>query len=115
MSTIPRRGEVSLKLGEREVVLRPTFAALVAIERETGMGLLVLGRKLAQGSIEHVPVVICEGAKAAGHEVQREEVEAEVTVNGAFIMTNSAAELLANGIDGGAERRRPPAAEITTG
>lgn len=32
----PVRGEASLQLGEAEVVLRPSFAALVAAEQEAG-------------------------------------------------------------------------------
>lgn len=32
----PVRGEASLQLGEAEVVLRPSFAALVAAEQEVG-------------------------------------------------------------------------------
>jgi hypothetical protein len=110
----PHRGEVALTLCEREITLRPTFAALVAIERETGIGLLALGRKLGQGSIEHVPTIIREGARAAGYEVQIEEIVAECTAHGALPFLNAAGQLIWNGIDGGAERKNAAAAEAGT-
>ena len=110
----PHRGEVSLKLGEREVVLRPTFAALVAIERETGMGLLALVRKLAQGSVQHLPTIIREGGRAAGYDIQTDEIELECTANGAFLVIDAAGAMISNGIDGGADRKNSEAAETTT-
>ncbi len=36
MSANPLRGEAALTLGNREVLLRPSFAALVAVEEELG-------------------------------------------------------------------------------
>ncbi len=100
MTPNPHRGEVSLTLGEREVILRPTFAALVAIERETGMGLMALGRKLAQGSIEHVPAIIREIARASGDEIDRAVIEDQIMTNGVMSVLEPAAAALARAIGG---------------
>ena len=45
------RGEVTLSLGDRDWVLRPTFQALCEIESELGEGLIALVRRLAAGSV----------------------------------------------------------------
>ena len=52
----PHRGEVSLALVGRALTLRPSFAALVAIERDTGLGLMQLAYRLGCGSVEHLPI-----------------------------------------------------------
>lgn len=44
------RGEVSLRLGDREYVLRPTFARLVALEAEIG-SLFALVERAAAGDV----------------------------------------------------------------
>lgn len=51
-NTVPNavRGEVALSLGERDCVLRPSFAALVAAEEELGP-LLALVDRAAEGRI----------------------------------------------------------------
>ena len=43
------RGEVMLVLGADKIILRPTFAALAAIEQQTNKSLIVLVRGLADG------------------------------------------------------------------
>lgn len=52
-SANPVRGEIALALGEsgKEYVLRPTFAAIQAIEEKTGKGLLRLSRDGATGDL----------------------------------------------------------------
>ena len=60
------RGEVTLSLGGRDWVLRPTFQALCEIESELGEGLIALVRRLAQGSVgvRDVAVIVHAGIKA---------------------------------------------------
>ena len=60
------RGEITLTLGGRDWVLRPTFQALCEIESELGDGLIALVRRLAQGSVgvRDVAVIVHAGIKA---------------------------------------------------
>ncbi len=60
------RGEVTLSLGGRDWVLRPTFQALCEIESELGEGLIALVRRLAAGSVgvRDVAVIVHAGIKA---------------------------------------------------
>lgn len=46
----PLRGEVELQLGDRQLVLRPSFAALVRAEEELG-SLLALVERVAAGDV----------------------------------------------------------------
>jgi hypothetical protein len=115
MSTNPHRGEVSLKLGAREVTLRPTFAALVAIERETGMGLIQLVSRIRAGSIAHLPAVIREGASAADQEVTPDEVERAIIAQGAFPIIEAANRFLTSAVTGGSSEKNADTAEATTG
>lgn len=110
----PIRGEVSLKLGAREVTLRPTFAALVAIERETGLGLVALVGKIREGSIEHLPAVIREGARAADEQVTPDEIEGAVAAQGALSIIGAANRFLTVALTGGASEKNAHAAEATT-
>lgn len=50
MSANPHRGEVALQIGGLEVVLRPSFSALVAAEEELG-SLFALVERAAQGEL----------------------------------------------------------------
>ena len=43
------RGEVTISLGGRSYLLRPTFAAIAEIEARSGQGLIGLARRLAAG------------------------------------------------------------------
>lgn len=59
------RGEVSIKLGNREVVLTPTFDVMVKIEDRLGMGLGAMLGKLGQRDIgaKDVRIFLEEAAK----------------------------------------------------
>ncbi len=51
MASNPYRGEISLKLGESDYTLRPSFAALAEIESRTGLGILNIARNFAEGDL----------------------------------------------------------------
>ncbi|MGD9879028.1 MAG: GTA-gp10 family protein [Hyphomicrobiaceae bacterium] len=51
MAGNPLRGEVTLRLGEREVVLKPTFDNMVKIEDRLGVGVGTLWGRLAERGI----------------------------------------------------------------
>jgi hypothetical protein len=58
----PWRGEVAITLGGKNYILRPTFAALSAIEQTLGQGLVALAGKLANGAItlEELSAIIAQ-------------------------------------------------------
>lgn len=73
MEADPRRGDVEIELatetGERrKFVLRPSFAAIVEIEEQTGQSIFALARQLSWGEMgQHDAAhIITVGLKAAG-------------------------------------------------
>jgi hypothetical protein len=111
----PHRGEVSLTLGGRTLSLRPSFAALVAIERDTGLGLMQLAYRLGCGSVEHLPTIIREGARAVGETIETAEIEAAIEAEGSLPALHAAGALLANALGGGTSEKNVGAAEAATG
>lgn len=63
-----QRGEVCIVLQGREYTLRPSFAAIVAVERRTGCGIMLLARRFVDVTfgLTDAAVVVEECAKAAG-------------------------------------------------
>lgn len=73
MEADPKRGDVEIELttdtGERrKFVLRPSFAAILEIEEQTGRSIFVLARKLSRGEMgQHDAAhIITAGLNAAG-------------------------------------------------
>ncbi|MGE0270297.1 MAG: gene transfer agent family protein [Alphaproteobacteria bacterium] len=65
------RGEVSIDLGGREYILRPTFEVLVEIEERLGIGLLAIARKFMnrEYGIRDVSIIIAAGIKGGGQKI----------------------------------------------
>lgn len=73
MEADPKRGDVEIEFatdtGERrKFVLRPSFAAILEIEEQTGQSIFVLARKLSRGEMgQHDAAhIITAGLNAAG-------------------------------------------------
>ncbi len=73
MEADPKRGDVEIELatetGERrKFVLRPTFAALLEIEEQTGQCIFALARRLSKAELgqDDAAHIITAGLKAAG-------------------------------------------------
>jgi hypothetical protein len=99
----PHRGEVSVTLGGRERVLRPTFQALAEIESKTGktlQQLIALGMGAALG-LNDTTAIITAGLRAAGETVKDEEVGADIVAAGLQSMIAPAAKLVLFGLTGG--------------
>jgi hypothetical protein len=66
--TNPVRGEVSLTLAGKPIVLRPTWEAIIATESAWGCGWPEIVQRLQrqQFRLSEVASLICEGVKAAG-------------------------------------------------
>lgn len=66
MDANPIRGEQRITLGGEGYVMRPTFAAIQAIEDATGLGLFDLGMQAEGGRLRagHVAIIVAEFVKA---------------------------------------------------
>lgn len=87
----PVRGEIEVSLGDpaRDYVLRPSYEAIVAIEKGTGKGLLHLFREAAEATMPlgDLAVVIAECIRAQGR-AAKDRMMASVDADriGALIM-----------------------------
>lgn len=65
---IAAQGEVTLNLDGLALLLRPSFAALAQMEQQSGMGLVALARRFAQGqfSLQDCVTVLEAGLRGAG-------------------------------------------------
>ncbi len=95
MEADPKRGDVEIELatetGERrKFVLRPTFAAILEIEEQTGQSIFVLARKLSRGEMgqQDAAHILTAGLNAAG------ETASYATVGG-MIARSGLADVLA--------------------
>lgn len=63
-----QRGEITLALAGSTIALCPSFAALVALEEASGLGLVTLARRFAEGafSLKDIEAVIAAGMRGAG-------------------------------------------------
>ncbi len=59
---------MQITLGSQRYTLRPTFAALLQVEEETGLGLITLARKIAAGdfTMNEAVAIIRAGLIGAG-------------------------------------------------
>jgi hypothetical protein len=69
------RGEVDLVLDGRSFVLRPSYTAVIAMEKKTGMALLQLTQLAEQGALtqEAQAIVVTELVRAWGREQDLDE------------------------------------------
>ncbi len=81
------RGEITLSLGGRDWVLRPTFQALCEIESALGEGLIALVRRLAQGSVgvRDVAVIVHAGIKAADKKPPSYDTVGEMVIEAGIV------------------------------
>lgn len=108
------RGEVEYKVGDRELILRPTNEAMQEIQDKLDIGLLRLALIFnnLDGRIEQAARIIYEGAKASGSLQDGEDIDAvrdmmhEVGLASAL---GAASVLLARGLDPGGEKKKEQA------
>ena len=92
------RGEASFALGERTIVLRPSFAALVAAEAELGP-LFALVERAAEGRLTLAEMTALFGHCADGA-ATREEIGAAIAAQGLARATPALKELLTQILQG---------------
>ena len=74
---IDDRGEISLMLGGQEMVLRPSYEAIVAFETQTGKGVAELANEAALRKLKlsEAAVIACECIRAWGRESKSKAIE----------------------------------------
>jgi hypothetical protein len=77
------KGEVEITFGAQRYVMRPSFAAIMAIEAELG-GVVPLARRAAKGDfgLKDLTVIIREGLLAHGTRLEQSAVGAMILTEG---------------------------------
>ncbi len=99
------RGEVELRLGDETYTLRPTFAALCAIESELGRGILRIADDMAnrQICIKDMASIIAVTARAAGHQVDEAGIGDGILQVGLISVIPAVLDLLRKALTGPSE------------
>lgn len=110
MTANPHRGEVEVELGGKAVLLRPSFAALVDVEKRLGIDLIPLAARfrLRQIGIRHVSTII-HACWASADRPEPEKVGELVLSSGIVDLIDPLIELLANALTGGSKNAAAPA------
>jgi hypothetical protein len=96
------RGEVAIRLAERDYVLRPTFRALCAIETRTGQGIVALARRTAAGDLgfKEAAAIVAAGLEAAGEPAEFDAVGRLILETGLAACLPAVAAFLAAALGG---------------
>lgn len=96
------RGEASLRVGGADIVLRPSFAALVAAEAELG-SLIALVERAAAGSLTlgEIATLFWHCAHAQEPGLSREQVGEAIVAQGLGSVTPALRAILSQIISGG--------------
>jgi len=96
------KGEVEIRLGGERFVMRPSFAAIMAIEAELG-GVVPLARRAAKGDfgLKDLTVIVQEGLVARGTRLDRNEVGAMILTEGLANVAGPVRDFLTAVLSGG--------------
>lgn len=98
----PSRGEVTVKVGEREFTLRPTFQYIREIESAIG-SIFQLARRLGDGSlgINDMATIIWLGIRKEEPKIRVDDVGDAIVANGSMDYLSAITMFLNNAIDPG--------------
>ena len=101
--TNPYRNEHTVKLDEREYLLRATFGALVEMEQKTGMALPKMIEQIGENnlSINHLKAILVAGVKGAEGSIDEKQLEADIVNAGLAVTTKAVVEFLLKSTFGG--------------
>ncbi len=118
MEADPKRGDVEIELatdtGERrKFVLRPSFAAIVEIEEQTGQSIFVLARRFSKAEMgQHDAAhIIAAGLKAAGETVSYAAVGEMIAHTGLSDVLGALGDFFSTAL-GGYQKVRDAAAAV---
>lgn len=99
----PERGEVEIELTGRKFVMRPSYTALMEIERTTGIGLVPLARRIInlEYGLGDAVAVITAGLRAKGEGASPEKVGSMVMETGLLIVGPALVKFMTNALRGG--------------
>ncbi len=100
------KGEVEITLSGERYVMRPSFAAIMAIEAELG-GVVPLARRAAKGDfgLKDLTVIVREGLGAYGTRLERNEVGAMILAEGLANVAGPVRDFLTTVLSGGPSER----------
>lgn len=109
MTANPHRGEVEVELGGKTVLLRPSFAALVEIERRLGLGLVPLAQRLKAMEVGAGTVAtILHACWVGAPKPEYEQVGEMVIARGLVELIPPVIDLIGNALTGGAKNAAGP-------
>lgn len=97
------RGEIAIRLGGQEIVLRPTFEALVEIEQQLGQGLVALARRMATRDIGLRDAAVIVRASMVDDKPPLAEVGRRILDQGLVTLVGPLAGFIAGALSGGAQ------------
>ncbi len=112
MSANEHRGEIELELGDKKIVLRPTYEALQAMERATGTRLIPLARRFGEldfGVSDIVAVISAAATEKPDKDIGRLVFEAGVAKVGIRISAFLAGALNGGNVGNGEAPETTPA------
>ncbi len=124
MEADPKCGDVEIELatdtGERrKFVLRPSFAAIVEIEEQTGQSIFTLARKLSRGEMgqQDAAHIISAGLKAAGETASHAAVGEMIARTGLADVLGALGDFFGKvlgGYENVGDAGAPPLSEVAT-
>jgi tail tube GTA-gp10-like protein len=108
----PHRGEVAIKLvrangeGTDDLVLRPTFTAICALEHELDIGIAGILRRFSERryGMRDIIAIVTHGLEATGHPERRELIAERVALTGLERLSVPALQFCMAGWSGGGEQ-----------
>ena len=102
-----KKKHVSVVIGGKERILKPTFANINALEEELGMGYPAILARSDSWTLKQLIAVIYHGANGnEANRVEREEVSAELEVSGWFYIFTPAMQMLVEFGGSGKEEKK---------
>lgn len=99
----PERGEVLVRLGGKVHRLRPTFAAIVEVRKETGVPLGVSFQRVRSFDLVEAAVVLGAIMRANGHKLTNEQVGDMLLADGLESSMQAVCDILEHMLTGGAK------------
>lgn len=112
------RGEVPIKINGQDYALRPTFQAMCNIAQRTeAKSMILLSRRMIEGDIrfEDIAIVIQEGLKAAGKELDYDTIGQSLISEGLIEYSKPIMEFIRISVEGVNHQKNELAEEPTSG
>lgn len=96
----PMKGQIKLKLGDKEYNARLTIDAIMQIEDAVGFGIIKLATKMADADItmSHVVTVLLHALRGGGKDFQASDIKKIVQKTGIVESTSAVATLIAQSL-----------------